>query len=61
MWEEEREVAVKTVTDDSTEEKRVAFLQEAVVMGQFDHPALLSLYGVNTKKEPVSFMVQVRY
>ena len=55
MGDEEREVAVKSLADDSKEEKRVTFLREAAVMGQFDHPAILSLYGVSTVPKPVSF------
>ena len=50
MVGQEREVAVKSLADNSTEEKRVMFLQQAAIIGQFDHPTLLSLYGVNIKK-----------
>ena len=56
MEDEEREVAVKSLADDSQEEKRITFLREAAVMGQFDHPAILSLYGVNTTSKPVSLV-----
>ena len=50
---EEREVAVKSLADGSTEEKRIQFLQEAAIMGQFKHPSIISLHGVLLDQEPV--------
>ena len=50
---EEREVAVKTLADGSTEEKRIQFLQEAAIMGQFKHPNVITLHGVLMEEEPV--------
>ena len=50
---EEREVAVKTLADGSTEEKRIQFLQEAAIMSQFKHPSVITLHGVFIDKEPV--------
>ena len=46
---EEREVAVKSLADGSTEEKRIQFLQEAAIMGQFNHPNDITLHGVSLK------------
>ena len=43
---EEREVAVKSLADGSTEEKCIQFLQEAAIMGQFKHPSIITLHGV---------------
>ena len=51
---EEREVAVKSLADGSTEEKRIQFLQEAAIMGQFKHPNVITLHGVLLDQEPVS-------
>ena len=51
---EEREVAVKTLEDGSTEEKRIQFLQEAAIMSQFKHPNVITLHGVLMEKEPVN-------
>ena len=51
---EEREVAVKSLADGSTEEKRIQFLQEAAVMCQFKHPNVITLHGVVMEHEPVS-------
>ena len=54
---EEREVAVKSLADGSTEEKRIQFLQEAAIMGQFKHPNVITLHGVRIEKEPVISLV----
>ena len=48
----EREVAVKTLGDGSTEEKRIQFLQEAAIMSQFKHPNVITLHGVLMEKKP---------
>ena len=53
---EEREVAVKTLADGSTEEKRIQFLQEAAIMSQFKHPNVITLHGVLMEKEPVKLI-----
>ena len=50
---EEKEVAVKSLADGSTEEKRIQFLQEAAIMGQFKHPNVITLHGVLLDQEPV--------
>ena len=42
----EEEVAVKTMENKSSEEDRVKFLQEAAIMGQFNHPNIIKLLGV---------------
>ena len=60
MWSvggEEREVAVKSLADGSTEEKRIQFLQEAAIMGQFKHPNGITLHGVLLETKPVKFNV----
>ena len=59
MWSvegEEREVAVKTLADGSTEEKCIQFLQEAAIMSQFKHPNVITLHGVLMEKEPVNLV-----
>ena len=48
------DVALKTLRDDASEEKKVKFLQEAATMGQFHHPNIVKLHGVVTVGEPVS-------
>ena len=56
MWGvggEEREVAVKSLADGSTEEKRIQFLQEAAIMGQFKHSNVITLHGVLCESQPV--------
>ena len=48
------EVAMKTLNPGAEEVDKVKFLQEAAIMGQFDHPNVVKLYGVVTVGEPVS-------
>lgn len=52
-----KDVAVKTLRAESSEEDKVRFLQEAAIMGQFFHPNIVKLYGVVTVGEPVSHEV----
>ena len=49
-----KEVAVKTLKPGSSENDTVRFLQEAAIMGQFNHPYIVKLYGVVTLEDPVS-------
>ena len=49
-----KEVAGKTLKTGSSENDRVQFLQEAAIMGQFNHPHVVKLYGVATLEDPVS-------
>ena len=39
-------VAVKKANEDLEEKEKVKFLQEAAVIGQFNHPHIVKLYGV---------------
>ena len=55
----EVEVAVKTLKEGSDKEDRVKFLQEAAIMGQFKHPNVITMYGVVTDGEPVSYSKHV--
>ena len=52
---EVREVAVKTMEGGANEEDRIKFLQEAAIMGQFDNPYIIQIFGVHTSSQPVSF------
>ena len=54
---EEREVAVKSLADGSTEEKRIQFLQEAAIMGQFKHPNVITLHGILLDHDPVRLYI----
>ena len=49
---EKVEVAVKTLTDSGN---TVKFLQEAAIMVQFKHPNILTLHGVVSAGDPVSY------
>ena len=49
-----KEVAVKTMENGASEEQRIKFLQEATIMGQFNNPYIITIYGVLTSSQPVS-------
>ena len=53
-----KDVAVKTLKPGSSEDDSVRFLQEAAIMGQFNHPHVVKLYGVITVGDPVSMLLQ---
>ena len=40
------EIAVKRLNDNTDREYRVKFLQEAAIIGQFNHPHIIKLIGV---------------
>ena len=42
----EEEVAVKSMESGESEEERVKFLQEAIIMGQFNHPNIIAMLGI---------------
>ena len=47
-------VAMKSLKENSTENDKVKFLQEAAINGQFYHRNIVKLLGVITVTEPVS-------
>ena len=47
-------VAVKATKDGATDEEKIKFLQEAAVMGQFDHPYIVTIFGVMVNPEKVN-------
>ena len=49
------EVIVKSLEGESTEEKRVKFLQEAAIIRQFKHPNIIRIAGVVTTSDPVRY------
>lgn len=44
--EKVEEVAIKTMDDETSEEDRIKFLQEAAIMGQFNHSNIIKLLGI---------------
>ena len=48
------ELAVKTLKSGASEVDKVKFLQEAAIMGQFNHSNIIKMYGIVTLGEPVS-------
>lgn len=49
-----RQVAIKLLREDATENDKIKFLQEAAINGQFHHRNVVKLIGVVTVGEPVS-------
>ena len=49
----EEKVAVKSMESGTNEEERVNFLQEAAIMGQFDHPNIVRIMGILIKENKV--------
>lgn len=47
------EVAIKVPSETYDTENEIKLLQEAIIMGQFQHPNVLTLYGVVTQGNPV--------
>ena len=56
--EGEVDVAVKMLNKGADEMDKVKFLQEAAIMGQFQHPSIVKLHGVAILGEPVSLVNQ---
>ena len=50
---EEKEVAVKSLKKVASMEEKVRFLQEAAIMGQFDHPYIVQIYGIIVSEDEV--------
>ena len=50
-----QDVAVKAVKKGAPQEERLKLLQEAAILGQFRHRHVVSLFGVVTLGEPVSY------
>ena len=46
-------VALKMLKPNSNEHDKLKFLQEAAIMGQFNHDNVVRLYGVVTLSDPV--------
>ncbi len=55
--EEKVEVAVKMLKNNSDFSSTVKFLREAAIMGQFNHPSVIKLYGVVTEVDTVSIFI----
>ncbi len=49
------EVAVKTMTEEATEENKVKFLQEAAIMGQFKQANILRIQGIIIDSDMVRY------
>ncbi|MBN3270737.1 EPHB4 protein, partial [Polyodon spathula] len=58
VGKKENYVAIKTLKGGYTEKQRRAFLSEASIMGQFDHPNIIRLEGVITNSCPVMIITE---
>ena len=57
MWfdgSQEVKVALKTLREDAKPADKVKFLQEAVIMAQFNHDNVIKLLGMVLEDNPVS-------
>ena len=50
-------MAVKTLKEGAQKEDRVKFLQESAILGQFKHHNVVTMHGVVTDGEPVSYII----
>ena len=48
------DIALKTLKPTASSDERVKLLQEAAVMGQFEHPRIVRMYGIVKHPEVVS-------
>ena len=53
----EEEVAVKSIENGASNEERVKFLQEAAIMGQFNHPNIVKIIGILMTDSEVQYYV----
>lgn len=47
------EVAIKAIEGGASEDERIQFLQEAAVMGQFNHPNIVKILAILANPELV--------
>ena len=52
-------VAVKTLKDPCTEEKKVGLFQEALIMGQFSHPNIIRILGIVSIQIPYAIVSEL--
>ena len=50
---------MKTMENGASEEGRVKFLREAAIMGQFNNPYIIKIYGVLTSSQPVRNLLRI--
>ena len=64
MWrmsQQKIKVAIKTLNSNSHEDDKVRFLQEAAIMGQFNHINVIKMHGLVIEKEPVKMLKFFRF
>jgi ephrin-B len=50
---------MKMLRDNANKQDRVKFLQEAAIMGQFNHPHIVKLLGAITAAEPMMLVLEL--
>ena len=48
-------VAVKSTKKGVSDDEKIKFLQEAAIMGQFDHPYIVKVFGIVVTHQKVLF------
>lgn len=56
---QEHDVAIKALIPKSSNLDKIKLLQEAAIMGQFQHPNIVKLFGVVKKGNLVRPLIQV--
>ena len=51
-----KDVAVKCLKGEASEEERIKFLQEAAIMGQFEHPNILQMLALSYDEDMKVFI-----
>lgn len=55
------EVAVKLLKNTANETEKIQFLQEAAIMGQFDHPYIIQIFGILATNGKVHVVTTMGY
>ena len=52
-------IAVKTLKEPTSEERKIALFQEAIIMGQFSHPNVIRILGIVSVIEPYAIVSEL--
>ena len=52
-------IAVKTLNEPTSEERKIALFQEAIIMGQFSHPNIIRILGIVSVVEPYAIVSEL--
>ena len=54
-----RDIAVKFVNSNAGPEQKQEFIQEAILMRNFEHPNIVQVYGICTDSEPIGIIMEL--